>query len=425
MQYHSTRENTPPCPFSDALRAGLAADGGLYVPDSFPQIDLDTLREAHYVETATQLLTPYFTDDILLPDLSAICSQAFNFPVPLNKINDNTYLLELFHGPTLAFKDFGARFLAECLNRLSTDTKTTLMIATSGDTGSAVAAAFHGKENIQVVILYPEGKISDRQAHQITCWGDNILALAIDGTFDDCQHLVKSTFTDANWQDYTRLSTANSINIGRLLPQMTYYAFSSLQFLNSQGEKPGFIVPSGNFGNVTAAFWAKAMGFPIRDIAVATNANTVVPDYLATGHYAPRASVETLANAMDVGKPSNFERLQYLFPALDTMRAHMPATAVSDHDITATIKHWYQTYNKIICPHTATACFAREQLSDQPWVAVATADASKFANVIEPMIGAPVPVPSQLAALLAKPTHLTSVKNDASAVLATVKAYFG
>ncbi|HLF66176.1 MAG TPA: threonine synthase, partial [Gammaproteobacteria bacterium] len=302
--------------------------------------------------------------------------------------------------------------------------RTTLMIATSGDTGSAVASAFHGKENIQVVILYPEGKISDRQAHQITCWGDNILALAVQGNFDDCQALVKAAFHDPNWQDYTHLSTANSINIGRLLPQMSYYALASLYAWHQFGTPARFIVPSGNLGNVTAAYWAREIGCPIDDIVVATNANSVVPDYLRTGEYHPRSSVETLANAMDVGNPSNFERLNYLFKNYDTFKKNMRAFAVSDAEITATIKEIYQRYGQVICPHTATACFVRQQLSDLPWIVVSTAHASKFEQVIEPMLNITLPVPDALQCLLIKPQHFISVAAHEKVIFNTVKDYF-
>ncbi len=419
MKYLSTRGHDL-IDFATAIQSGLAPDGGLYVPQTFPKIKLENLP---YAELVTALIKPFVKDSPLEQQIADICEKAFNFPVPLTQLNDNTQLLELFHGPTVAFKDFGARFLAECMNRLATK-KMTLMIATSGDTGSAVASAFHGKENIQVVILYPEGKISERQAHQINCWGDNILSLAVQGTFDDCQRLVKSAFTNANWQAYTHLSTANSINIGRLLPQMGYYAYSSLQYFQQYGVGARFIVPSGNLGNITAAFWAKQIGCPITEIVAATNANAIVPDYIRTGNFEPKRSVETLANAMDVGNPSNFERLKYLFQTHESFAENMPAYAVTDAQITDTIKETYQKYQKIICPHTATACYVRNQLSDKPWIVVATADASKFEETIEPMLNIEIPVPPALQLLLKKPSHFISVVADEEVIFNTVKKYF-
>lgn len=421
MNYVSTRGHDL-INFDQAIQRGLASDGGLYVPQNFPHVDVMALAKENYAPMATKLMMPWVAGSQLETHLPAICEQAFNFPVPLTPLNDNTYLLELFHGPTLAFKDFGARFLAECMNRL-TSKKTTLMIATSGDTGSAVASAFHGKNNIQVVILYPEGKISDRQAQQITCWGDNILALAVRGTFDDCQRIVKAAFNNSDLQTDTHLSTANSINIGRLLPQMSYYAYSSLLYWQQYGVGARFIVPSGNLGNVTAAFWAKQMGCPIAEIVAATNANSVVPDYIRTGHYEPKPSVETLANAMDVGSPSNFERLRYLFQTHENFAENMPAYSVTDLQITETIKHIYQHYNKVICPHTATACYVRTKLSEKPWIVVATAHASKFEETIEPMLNIKIPIPPALDLLLKKPKHFISVEPDEALIFDRVKDF--
>ncbi|MFA6036492.1 MAG: threonine synthase [Legionellales bacterium] len=419
MKYLSTRGQDL-INFDQAIQTGLAPDGGLYVPKLFPKINFEQLP---YAQLATTLLKPFVKDSKLENQIADICEQAFNFPVPLTQLNANTELLELFHGPTVAFKDFGARFLAQCMNRLATQ-KMTLMIATSGDTGSAVASAFHGFDNIQVVILYPEGKISERQAHQINCWGDNILPLAVQGTFDDCQALVKSAFTNKKWQAYTHLSTANSINIGRLLPQMAYYAFSSLQYQKQYGEGARFIVPSGNLGNVTAAFWAKQIGCPIAEIVVATNANSIVPDYIHTGNYQPKPSVETLANAMDVGNPSNFERLNYLFKTHENFAKNMPAFSVSDQQITETIKSVYKNHQQIICPHTATACYVRNQLSDKPWIVVATAHASKFEEIIEPMLDIKILVPPALQLLLNKPQSFIPVIANEDVVFDAVKSYF-
>ena len=406
MYYISTAQKAPPQTLSAAIRKGLADDGGLFIPEAFPAILLDSFSpHLSYPLFAQKLLEPFFINDPLESKIASFCKQAFTFPLPLKSIKPDTFILELFHGPTLSFKDFGARFLAEALNALSPSQKTTVMVATSGDTGSAVASAFYLKPQLQVIILYPQGKISARQEQQITCWDHNVLALGVDGTFDDCQQLVKSAFQDAAWQKKLHLSSANSINIGRLLPQIVYYAYTSLQFYHRYRQAPGFIIPTGNLGNATAGYWAKALGFPIREIVLATNANVVIPDFLKTSHFSPRPSIPTLANAMDVGNPSNFERLQVLFPSFDAFKKNVRAFSATDEDIRQTILSMYHEYQTLVCPHTATACFARKQLSEQPWIIVATADPCKFEDIIEPLIQAPIPVASQLQLLLEKPTQ--------------------
>lgn len=400
MYFISTRDKTIRMNLADAIVHGLAPDGGLFVPEHFPAIQLaDFSADLTYPDFAAKLLQ-LFADDFFAEKFATLCKSAFTFPLPLTQLNANTYMLELFHGPTSSFKDFGARFLAECLNVIAENHKTTVMVATSGDTGSAVASAFYKKPNIDVIVLFPKGQISARQEHQITCWGNNVQALAVDGSFDHCQALVKKAFQDPWWQQHLHLSSANSINIGRLLPQMTYYAYTSVQYYQKHNTMLGFIVPTGNLGNATAAYWAKTMGFPIREIVLASNANTVIEDFLQTGEYQPRPSIATLANAMDVGNPSNFERLQNLFPQYDELKQNVSAFSAKDTDICDTIKTIYRDYHTIICPHTATAFFARNQLSEAPWVIVATADPSKFENIIEPIIGKKIPIAPQLQQLL-------------------------
>ncbi|MEE9452570.1 MAG: threonine synthase, partial [Gammaproteobacteria bacterium] len=412
-----TRNDKSKTTLSQAILSGLADDGGLFIPSTFPKINASEFDASEpFAAFAQRLLAPYFDNDPLSNHLAAHCQQAFNFPVPLKALTENTFIMELFHGPTLSFKDFGARFLGECLNQLATDKKITILVATSGDTGSAVASALYQKPNINVVILYPKGKVSPSQEHQLTCWDDNVLALKVKGNFDDCQHIVKALFAQGDNQ----FSSANSINIGRLLPQMSYYAYCSTQIFQQQGIKPGFIVPSGNLGNVTAAFWAKTMGFPIGDIVLATNANQVLSDYLKTGDYQPRASIATLANAMDVGKPSNFERLQHLYRDFDEFKAHISAFSIGDDAIKRAIADCYQNTGKIICPHTATAYAVRQQLPDQPWVIAATAHPCKFASIIEPIIGRPVPMAAQLKDLLSRDTHAIEVAADVDQVAARI-----
>lgn len=410
MFFISTLGQTEPKTISEAIRCGLAADGGLFVPETFPQFSLDDFQaNLTYPLFAEKLLAPFFQDDPLEKRVASFCQEAFTFPLPLKTLRPNTHILELFHGPTLSFKDFGARFLAETLNFLSEDKKTTVMVATSGDTGSAVAAACYLKPNLQVLVLYPEGKISVRQEQQITCWGKNVLALAVKGTFDDCQQLVKRAFLDRSWQAPLHLNSANSINIGRLLPQLCYYAYTSMHFYRQHQKAPGFIIPTGNLGNATACYWAKAMGFPIREVVLATNANITIPDFLKTGEFSPRKSIMTLANAMDVGNPSNFERLRALYPSLEVFRQHVSAYSATDDDIRNTIQQMYKKYQYLVCPHTATACFAREQLEELPWIVVATANPCKFDDIIEPLLHVKVPIAPQLQTLLDRPTERITI----------------
>lgn len=417
MKYISTRNHNLYKSLSEAITSGLVNDGGLFMPDVMPKIDFSEFSTINsYPEFSSKILSEFFMGDELHQALPEICDSALNFPVPLEKINDNTFELELFHGPTLSFKDVGARFLSECLDRLSPHRKTTIMVATSGDTGSAVASALHGKSNINVIILYPKGQISKRQEHQITCWGSNVIALAVNGNFDDCQALVKSAFQNPFWQQHFSLGSANSINIGRLLPQITYYAYSSMQFYQKYNVMPGFIIPTGNLGNATAGYFAKLMGFPIREIVLSTNANSTISEYLQSGKYQPRASVSTLANAMDVGNPSNFERLLHLYPDFDTLKKNVKAFSVSDEEIQQSIIDIYKQNKKIICPHTATAFFARKKLSDQPFIIVATAHPCKFENIIEPLIHEKLSTPYQLQILLDKPVQVHEVENNLDAI---------
>ncbi len=413
MYFYSTRDKNNHKTVSKAILQGLAEDGGLFVPEYFPQINIGELDpNLSYPEFASIILADYFKDDELAPQLAEICKNAFNFALPVRQINDNTFIMELFHGPTLSFKDFGARFLAECMSRLSKQRKTTIVVATSGDTGSAVASAFHQKPNVEVVVMFPKGQISKRQEQQITCWGDNILALAVEGTFDDCQKIVKQAFSEEWWKSRAHLSSANSINIARLLPQLTYYAYTSWQFYLKHGIKAGYIIPTGNVGNSTAAYWAKAMGFPIREIVLATNANRVISDYIETGKFAAKPSIATIANAMDVGNPSNFERLSYLYDNLDSFKANVKAFSVSDDLIREIIKEVNNSFDYVVCPHTATGYYARKKLDSSPWIIAATADPCKFETIIETITQTSLPIASQLQEILAKPTKAVEVKAD-------------
>lgn len=416
MKFISTRGKAKEVSASEAIMQGLAEDGGLYVPESFPTLRSLPIGEiSSYPEFAFEMLAPFFEEDILSSDLAEICMDAFDFPLVLHPIEDGRCVLELFHGPTCAFKDFGARFLACSMERILSKhgRKLTILVATSGDTGGAVAAAFHGRKGIAVKVLFPKGRVSERQKKQLTCWGDNIESYEVDGSFDDCQKMVKDAFMDsalASWG----LSSANSINLGRLLPQSVYYAYSAYLFQAAYGKRPLFIVPAGNVGNCTGGYWAFQMGAPIDRITLALNANRTVVDYLESGgKYTPRPSVATLANAMDVGAPSNMERLVNLYPCFDHFKKMVSATSVSDDEIRRTIKEMYDECGYILCPHTATAeRVRRDHFAKDPTIIVSTAHPAKFNTIVEPLVGTTVPVPPALQTLLDKPSSCKEIGKD-------------
>ncbi|HUI61862.1 MAG TPA: threonine synthase, partial [Steroidobacteraceae bacterium] len=306
IRYTSTRDERARVGYGEALVQGLAPDGGLYVPTSWPQFDpRDFGTDTDLPQIAARLLAPFVAGDPIAGQLPAIVTEAFNFPAPLIPLEAQGRLsiLELFHGPTAAFKDFGARYLAASFARLRSPQARplTILVATSGDTGGAVAAAFHGRPGIEVGVLFPKGLVSPTQERQLTCWGDNVKSFAVHGTFDDCQRLVKQAFVDPGLRAHTELSSANSINLGRLLPQAAYYAASSLAVWRQYGEAPSYVIPSGNLGNAVACIWARKAGLPIGEVVLAHNSNRTVPDYFETGDWRPRPSVPTLASAMDVG----------------------------------------------------------------------------------------------------------------------------
>ena len=414
MRLHSTRDRTLTAGLGEAIARGLAPDGGLYVPEALPRLDVAALERAgSLADVAAGLVQPFAAGDAMATLVPAITTDAFDFPAPIVEVGlagAPLSVLELFHGPTAAFKDFGARFLAATLERLpSADPRRlTILVATSGDTGGAVAAAFHGRPWVDVIVLYPRGLVSARQEKQLACWGGNVRTLAVRGTFDDCQRMVKEAFVDpALARDY-RLSSANSINVGRLLPQMVYYARTSLELARRDGRPPNFIIPTGNLGNALACVWAREAGLPIGDIVLACNANASIPEFLDGGEWRPRASVATLASAMDVGNPSNMERLRALYPDPAKLRATVRAERVDDDEIRRTIRRDHRELGQTWCPHTATAAAAWRRLPAarraERWVLVATAHPAKFNDIVEPLIGAEVPVPPSLARLLALPS---------------------
>ena len=419
MQYQSTRDERHRVGLSDAVARGLAPDGGLYVPVELPRLEIaDFDGAASLQEVASVLLRAFAAGDALAPELPRILHDAFNFAAPIVDVEGAggpLAVLELFHGPTAAFKDFGARFLAAALERIprADPRRLTILVATSGDTGGAVAAAFHRRAWVDVVVLYPRGLVSPRQEKQLACWGDNVRTLSVAGSFDDCQRMVKQAFVDPALGRDLLLSSANSINVGRLLPQMVYYAQSSLALHRRDGRRPNYIVPSGNLGNVAACLWARRIGLPIGEVKLATNANLTVPDFLRTGEWQPRPSLATLASAMDVGNPSNMERLRWLFGAVDALRDQFSAEPVSDDEIRATIRRDFRELHQTWCPHTATAAHVYRQLPPERrrerWVLAATAHPAKFNDVVEPLIGTTVPVPPALAELLSLPSHQQQV----------------
>ncbi len=431
MRFSSTRAAAPPVGFSAALVQGLAPDGGLYVPQQWPQPALALLPDASKLPAvAEQFIAPFAQGDALAGEVGAITREAFNFPAPLVPLDADGRLgvLELFHGPTAAFKDFGARFLAACLTRIRQGQARPLriLVATSGDTGGAVAAAFHRQPGIEVVVLFPKGLVSPTQQQQLTCWGDNIVSLAVQGTFDDCQRLVKEAFLDPTMRAEAELSSANSINLGRLLPQAVYYAATSLSVWRRHGEKASFIIPSGNLGNSVACLWARQMGLPIGDIVLAHNANRTVTDYLESGTLRPRPSIATLASAMDVGNPSNLERMTALFPDAATLGAALSAVSISDAQIRARIRTDFAARGQVWCPHTATAAEAYEGLAPQRkasgrWVLVSTAHPAKFREIVEPLIGQRVAVPENLRRLFELPSRFSQIP----ATLAALRAAIG
>ena len=402
MKYYSTRDYERKSPFSlkDAAFAGLAPDGGLFIPESIPQVDMaevERLAEVSYADMATYLAQTIF-DDIPAEDMARLVKDAYDFPIKLNSFAEGMYNLELFHGPTYAFKDFGARFMGRMLGYLNDGEPITILAATSGDTGSAVAHGFYGVENVRVVVLFPEGKVSPLQEAQMTTLGGNIFPLKVDGNFDDCQRLVKSMFQDQELRSKVRITSANSINLLRWIPQSFYYFYAYCQWKKATGkDNPTVVVPSGNYGNLAAGMLAKRMGLPIKYFVAASNANDVVPEYLQTGEYRPRASVRTIANAMDVGAPSNFERMVWLCDSqYEAMVSEMRGYSCNDQQIKDAVSEIYNKYGYVSDPHSAVGYLATKYFSaDGFWLS--TAHAAKFCEVIEEAVGVMPELPEGLA----------------------------
>jgi threonine synthase len=418
MRYYSTKGNTEPVTFQEALFQGLASDGGLYLPEEIPKIwNQISQTDFTYPELAFEVLKPYVQNEISDSTLTEIVEKAFSFDVPVVKIQKGNFILELFHGPTLAFKDFAARFMARTMEYFlkKRNKELTVLVATSGDTGSAVANGFLGVEGIRVVILYPKGRVSPIQERQLTTLGDNITSLEIDGSFDDCQNMVKSVFMDRDLREKIELSSANSINIARLLPQSVYY-FWAVRQIDNQAPVI-FSVPSGNFGNLTGGILAKKMGLPVENFVISTNINDVVPKYLKTGIYHARSSIHTLSNAMDVGDPSNLARIRNLYGQdIEKIRSELTGFAFTDDETIETITNTFLETNYILDPHTAVGYsglqdYRKATGSRNPGVVLATAHPAKFPECIEPAIDQKIPVPQRLNNLMDREICKTPMPN--------------
>jgi len=430
MKWISTRGASPAITFVDALFAGTAPDGGLYMPerlDPLPAGTVDRLRDADLVEVGTTIGAHLLSDEITRAALAPLVRDALDFPVPLVQVADRSWVLELFHGPTMAFKDVGARVQARLLHHFTDGTPLTILVATSGDTGSAVAQAFHRVPDARVVVLYPEGQVSDVQEAQMASLGDNITALAVQGTFDDCQSLVKQAFADDDLRAHVWLTPANSINMGRLLPQVFYYFVLARLSGKDRPAGPIVSVPSGNFGNLTAGIIAKRIGLPVAQFVAATNVNDAVPAYLKSGRYEPRTSIATVANAMDVGAPSNFERVQSLYGGdLAALRRDVVGYSYTDAQVIEEIGRVDKAHGYLLDPHSAIAWLAlQDRLASEPracGVFLATAHPAKFREVVEPAIGRSIELPRPLADAIARPRHSISMPADYQALASFLRA---
>ncbi|MBI3123479.1 MAG: threonine synthase [Ignavibacteriales bacterium] len=423
MKYYSTNNKSIFFSFEEAVMKGLADDGGLFMPQSLPNLSEEffaNIESKSFVEIALEVSKHFIEDEIPQSKLEEIVTAAINFSAPIVEIEKNLFVLELFHGPTLAFKDFGARFMAKTMGYFAQkeNSHLNILVATSGDTGSAVANGFYNTPGISVYILYPKGKVSKIQEQQLTTLGKNITALEIDATFDDCQRLVKSAFVDSELTSKLNLSSANSINIARLLPQSFYYMEAYKQIPN-KALPVVFSVPSGNLGNITAGLLAKKMGLPIQKFIGATNKNDVFTEFIKSGNFNPRASVQTLSNAMDVGNPSNLARIIDLYSnSVSEIRNDIYSATFSDEQTREAIKSVYENNNYVIDPHGAVGYLALEKFlkdnSDQEFISIVleTAHPAKFKDVVEEELSINVEIPERLAACLTKEKRAVELSSD-------------
>jgi threonine synthase len=409
MMYYSLNHNAPPVDFREATLRGLAPDKGLYFPEYIPKPGADFFKNITGYSNeaiALNIIQPYVGDAIDAAALETIVSETINFDIPLVQITDNIFSLELFHGPTLAFKDIGARFMSRCLSHFvkNNNKKITVLVATSGDTGGAVANGFFNVEGVEVVILYPSGKVSKVQEKQLTALGGNVHALEINGNFDDCQQMVKHAFADRELNESMFLTSANSINVARWLPQQFYYLFLWKQWAD-KNNPPVISVPSGNFGNICAGMLAHFSGMPVTHFIAACNANNVVTQFLETENYQPSKAVATISNAMDVGDPSNFIRILELFHhQFPNLKSKLSSYSISDDETIKTIRDTFNEYNYLADPHGAVAVNALQKYllnyPQQKGVFLETAHPIKFYDVVEPVIQQPVALPDSLSKLM-------------------------
>ncbi|MDT8417935.1 MAG: threonine synthase [Lutibacter sp.] len=411
MNFYSLNKIAPNVTFKDAVIKGLAPDKGLYFPEKInPLIKgfLNNIENLSNEEIAFEVIKQFVADEIPEKELKEIISATVNFDFPIVPIEENIAALELFHGPTMAFKDVGARFMARCLGYFNKEEKTaqvTVLVATSGDTGGAVASGFLGVEGVEVVILYPSGKVSEVQEKQLTTLGQNITALEIDGTFDDCQAMVKTAFLDANLIENKNLTSANSINVARWLPQMFYFFFAYKQ-LKSKQKDLIFSVPSGNFGNICAGLMSHRLGLPIKQFIAATNINDIVPNYLETGIYTPKPSIQTISNAMDVGDPSNFVRILEIFKNDDSkLKEVLSSYSFTDKETQIAMKEIKAKHNYIADPHGAVGYLGLKKQGVEAntfGIFLETAHPVKFLNVVEPIINETIELPKQIKEVIDK-----------------------
>lgn len=421
MNYYSTNNKNLKVSLRDAVIQGLAPDNGLYLPESIPTLPssfFETLHKLSFQEIGFQVAKNLIGDDIPTSELKRIVDHTIQFDAPLVEIEENVFSLELFHGPTLAFKDFGARFLSVLLGYFASqqDKEITILVATSGDTGSAVANGFFNVLGTKVIVLYPSGKVSDIQEKQFTTLGGNITALEIDGTFDDCQRLVKQAFMDEEIKQKLFLTSANSINIARLIPQSFYY-FHGYSQLKEKQSQVVISIPSGNFGNLTAGLFAKRMGLPIHKFIASTNQNDIVPSYLRTKLFSPRPSVQTISNAMDVGNPSNFARMLDLYQNdFESLSKDVVGCHYSDEQTSSAMNEVFKSKNYVLDPHGAVGYLGLKEYlkshSDSVGVFLETAHPAKFKEVVEKAIGHSVEIPTRLNSFLMKEKQSQKLKNS-------------
>ncbi len=427
MKYYSTNHSSPIVDFKEATINGQAPDKGLYFPERIPKLDesfFQNIERYSNEAIAYEVIKPYVGDSIPNDVLKKIVEETINFNIPLVPISENISSLELFHGPTLAFKDVGARFMSRCLGYFVKDQtkKVTVLVATSGDTGGAVASGFFDVPNVDVIILYPSGKVSTVQEKQLTTLGKNIHALEVNGSFDDCQQMVKDVFASAADFPNLFLTSANSINVARWLPQQFYYFFAYKQWAD-KNNSPVISVPSGNFGNICAGLLANASGLPVNHFIAACNANDTIPQFLSTGKYPTKKSVATISNAMDVANPSNFIRIMEMFEQeIPDIKKKLSAVSVNDATTKATLKKVCEEYNYLLDPHGAVGYHALEnylqQHPSQKGMVVETAHPVKFFDVVEPIIGEPVPIPSAISEQLKLEKKSVLLDNNSEALKA-------